>query len=120
METAARVASRADLDALTAVIATAFRDDPVWGEYSFPEAHARPDRPARFWRFYLEAMLRLRSTFMTPGDEAAAVWVPPGERELTDAQEHGISALLGELLGDRQGTGRARHLRPTRRCPSRP
>ena len=61
METAARVASRADLDALTAVIAPRFATIR-WGR-SFPEAHARPDRPARFWRFYLEAMLRLRSTF---------------------------------------------------------
>src|SRR3954470_9438892 len=29
-----RVAGPGDLDALTAVMATAFRHDPVWGEYS--------------------------------------------------------------------------------------
>jgi GNAT superfamily N-acetyltransferase len=102
MGAVARVAYRAHLDALTAVMTTAFRDDPVWGAYSFPDTYARPDRPARFWRFYLEAMLRLRWTFMTPGGEAAAVWVPPGERELTDAQERDITLLLGDLLGDRQ------------------
>ena len=36
------------------------------------------------------------------GWRAAAVWVPPGEPELTGAQEREITLLLEELLGDRQ------------------
>jgi GNAT superfamily N-acetyltransferase len=102
MAAVAHVASGSHVDALTAVMTTAFADDPVWGEYSFPESHRRPERPAAFWRFYLGAMLRLRWTFVTPGGEAAAVWVPPGEPELTDAQEHAITLLLEELLGELQ------------------
>jgi GNAT superfamily N-acetyltransferase len=97
-----RVAATGDLDALTAIMATAFRHDPVWGEYSFPGSSQRLDTAAAFWRAYLGAMLRHDWSFLTAGDESAAVWVPPGERELTDAQEHELEALLRDLLGDAQ------------------
>jgi GNAT superfamily N-acetyltransferase len=97
-----RVAATGDLDALTAIMATAFRHDPVWGEYSFPGSSERLDTAAAFWRAYLGAMLRHDWSFLTAGDESAAVWVPPGERELTDAQEHELEALLRDLLGDAQ------------------
>ena len=102
MQVEPRVAGPGDLDALTAIMATAFRDDPVWGEYSFPGSRERLDTAAAFWRAYLGAMLRHRWSFLTAGDESAAVWVPPGERELTDAQEHELEALLRDLLGDAQ------------------
>jgi len=97
-----RVAGSGDLDALTAIMATAFRTDPVWGEYSFPGSSDRLDTAAAFWRAYLGAMLRHDWSFLTAGDESAAVWVPPGERELTDAQEHELEALLRDVLGDAQ------------------
>ena len=97
-----RVAGPGDLDDLTAIMATAFRHDPVWGEYSFPGSRDRLDTATAFWHAYLSAMLRHRWSFLSPGSESAAVWVPPGERELTDAQEHELEALLHELLGDAQ------------------
>src|SRR6476661_8293043 len=97
-----RVAGPGDLDALTAIMATAFRNDPVWGEYSFPGSRERLDRASAFWRAYLAAMLRHGWSFLAPGDESAAVWVPPGERELTAEQEHELEALLRQLLGDAQ------------------
>lgn len=102
MQVTLRVAGPGDLDALTAIMATAFRDDPVWGEYSFPGSRERLDTAAAFWRAYLAAMLRHGWSFLSVGDESGAVWVPPGERELTDDQEHELEALLHELLGDAQ------------------
>ncbi len=97
-----RVAGPGDLDDLTAIMATAFRRDPVWGEYSFPGSRDRLDTATAFWRAYLGAMIRHGWSFLSPGSESAAVWVPPGERELTDAQERELEALLHELLGDAQ------------------
>jgi GNAT superfamily N-acetyltransferase len=97
-----RVAGPGDLDALTAVMATAFRHDPVWGEYSFPGSRERLGTATTFWRAYLAAMIRHDWSFLSAGDESAAVWVPPGERELTDVQEHELEVLLRELLGDAQ------------------
>ncbi len=102
MELELRVAGPGDLDALTAIMATAFRHDPIWGEYSFPGSQERLDTAAAFWRAYLAAILRHGWSFLSSGDESGAVWVPPGERELTDDQEHQLEALLHELLGDAQ------------------
>ncbi len=39
---------------------------------------------------------------MTPGCEAAAVWVPPGQAELTAEQEASFAALVAELVGGEQ------------------
>jgi hypothetical protein len=35
------------------------------------------------WRVYAAAALRYPWTFVTPGAEAAAVWIPPDGTELT-------------------------------------
>ena len=102
MEPSLRVATQADLDAVTAVMTTAFAGDPVWGAYSFPDTVRGLDQPAAFWRPYLAAMLRFPWTLVTPGCEAAAVWVPPGEPELEPDQEHELEAALRDLLGDAQ------------------
>jgi GNAT superfamily N-acetyltransferase len=102
MQTELRVAGPGDLDTLTAIMATAFRNDPVWGEYSYPGSRERLDTAAAVWHMYLGALIRHGWSFLSAGGESAAVWVPPGERELTDAQEHELEALLRELLGDTQ------------------
>lgn len=97
-----RVAGGDDLDALTAVMTTAFSNDPVWGPYAFPDTHARPQQPARIWRAYLEMTLRFPWTLVAEGCEAAAVWIPPGEPELEPAQEAAFAEVLADELGPRQ------------------
>jgi GNAT superfamily N-acetyltransferase len=97
-----RLASRADVDAVTAAMVTAFDTDPVWGEYSFPDAAHRPEASRRFWDFCVRAAMRFPATFVTPACEAAAVWIPPGEAEMTPKQEAELAELLAELLGSEQ------------------
>src|SRR5262249_12378174 len=97
-----RVAGSGDLDALTAIMATAFRDDPVWGEYSFPGSRERLDTAAAFWRAYIAAMLRHRWSFLTAGAQAAAGLGAPRQGGLTHQQEHELEALLRDLPGDAQ------------------
>jgi GNAT superfamily N-acetyltransferase len=97
-----RTASEADLAAVTETMATAFAADPVWGAYSFPDAAGRPQASRRFWEFLVRAAMRFPATFVTPGCEAAAVWVPPGEVELTPEQEDGFAGLVAELVGGEQ------------------
>ena len=41
--TESRLASAADVDAVTAAMVTAFATDPVWGDYSFPGAATNPE-----------------------------------------------------------------------------
>lgn len=97
-----RVASLDDLSAVTSVMATAFSRDPAWGPYSFPDDDRRVDQLAAFWGPQLRAAMRFSWTFVTPGCEAAAVWIPPGEPELTPEQERDVVALTVGLVGQQQ------------------
>ena len=78
-----RVATLDDLDAVTSVMATAFSADPVWGPYSFPDDDRRLEQLAQFWRPQLAAAMRFPWTMVTHHCEAAAVWIPPGEPEMS-------------------------------------
>jgi GNAT superfamily N-acetyltransferase len=51
------------------------------------------------WRVYAVAALRYPWTFVTPGAEAAAIWIPPGGTELTA----GEARRLGEGIEDAAG-----------------
>ena len=97
-----RVATLDDLPAVTAVMATAFQADPAWGPYSFPDDAHRLRQAAAFWEPLLRAAMRFPWTLVTPGCEAAAVWIPPGEQELTPEHERAFETLVEGLLGARQ------------------
>jgi GNAT superfamily N-acetyltransferase len=94
-----RVATQDDLAELTAVIATAFGADPVWGAYSFPDDGRRLAQSSAVWSAFLAAVLRFGWTFVTPGCEAAAVWVPPGETELLPEHERELESIAERQLG---------------------
>jgi GNAT superfamily N-acetyltransferase len=85
-----RQAVPADAEALTAAFTTAFYHDPVWAPV-FPDESRRAVQMAAMWRVYATSALRYPWTFVTPGVEAAALWIPPGGVELTqeDARELG-------------------------------
>src|SRR3954452_9514815 len=46
--------------------------------------------------------MRFGWAHVTPGCEAAAVWVPPGEHELTEEQERAFVQSVIELVGAQQ------------------
>jgi GNAT superfamily N-acetyltransferase len=51
------------------------------------------------WRRYVASALRYPWTLVTPGVEAAAVWIPPGGTELTPEEEDGLEDLLVQTAG---------------------
>jgi GNAT superfamily N-acetyltransferase len=102
MGVACRVAALDDLPAVTAVMATAFSADPAWGAYSFPDPQRRLAQSTAFWEPQLRASMRFSWTFVTPDCEAAAVWIPPGEPEMTAQQERDLVSLTEQLLGVEQ------------------
>ena len=102
MDPACRVATLDDLPAVTSVMATAFANDPAWGAYSFPDDEHRAEQLAAFWEPQLRAAMRFPWLLVTPGCEAAAVWIPPGEPELTPEQEQSVVGLTERLLGREQ------------------
>jgi ribosomal protein S18 acetylase RimI-like enzyme len=93
----ARVARPADLETVATIIALAFAEDPVWGR-AFAGDRGSDDRQD-IWRCYLEAAMRFPWTWLSAGDEAASVWIPPGEEELAAAHEQTFVEILQERLG---------------------
>jgi hypothetical protein len=94
----ARRATPADVDAVTAAFTTAFFNDPVWAPV-FPDESRRAEQSAPMWRVYAVAALRYPWTFVTPGAEAAAVWIPPGGTELTGEETRRLGEVIEEAAG---------------------
>ena len=90
----------ADLDALTETIGLAFADDPVWSRTLAHPDGDLVDRAA-FWRLSLQGALRFPWLWMWEGAEAAAVWIPPGEDELSPDQASARERLAKTSLGPR-------------------
>jgi GNAT superfamily N-acetyltransferase len=92
-----RTASPSDLDGLTALLTAAFEHDPLW-RWAFPEGGLE-----RWWRFLIGSALRYPHVWIAGDYAAAAVWIPPGGVELTEAEEEQVEPLLRELIGTRAG-----------------
>jgi len=96
-----RAATADDVAAVTACLASAFHDDPLWGLWTFPDAASRAADLEGFMRFWATVGVRTPWLRVTGACEAAAVWLPPGEPELTGEEEAALGRLLAELLGSR-------------------
>ena len=97
-----RVATPVDVPAITETISLAFHGDPTWS-WAFPDPARRQEQYAIWWRFLIEAALRFDqpAVFVTDRVEAAAIWLPPGEGELSAEDEARVPAMVRELVGDR-------------------
>jgi GNAT superfamily N-acetyltransferase len=93
---ATRIAGQDDLDGLTNTLTLAFENDPLW-RWAFPE----PGTLEPFWRFFIESALRHRWVWVSGDYAAATVWIPPGEQELSAADEEQVEPLLRRLIGER-------------------
>jgi GNAT superfamily N-acetyltransferase len=98
-----RVATAADVAAITETISLAFHDDPTWS-WAFPDEARRQEQYAIWWRLLIEAAMRFEdpAVFVTEGVEAAAIWLPPGESELSPEDEERVPGIVGDLVGDRE------------------
>ncbi|MFJ9892810.1 GNAT family N-acetyltransferase [Streptomyces sp. NPDC091280] len=104
MTSLSRVATVADLDAIVATFTSAFLHDPVWGP-AFPDEGRRAEQAAVMWRVYAGSALRYPWTLVTPDVEAAAIFIPAGGVELTEAEAAGLEGRLAEAAD--AGTARA-------------
>jgi len=91
-----RAADVSDLEGVTETLWLAFRGDPLWS-WAFPE-HAQL---LPFWRLLVGSALAHEWVWVLGDYAAASVWIPPGRRELSEAQEAQASTLLDALLGER-------------------
>ena len=87
----ARPVTPTEVDAAAETIAQAFRGDPVW-QVALAAESASDDDLRGFWRCYVEGALRHETAYAGADARTVSVWIPPGEDEMTEEQEH--EALL--------------------------
>jgi GNAT superfamily N-acetyltransferase len=91
-----RVATRDDAAGITETLARAFSADPLWRWVFEDEAALRP-----WWALYVNSAVRFPHSWVLDDVVAAAMWIPPGESELSEEDEAKVEPLLEELVGDR-------------------
>jgi GNAT superfamily N-acetyltransferase len=94
-----RVAGEDDLEAIGATLARAFEHYPVW-EWAFePEAdrERRLTALAAVFAFSAGAALRYGWVRVTAGVEAVALWIPPGEPEMAQADVERFPSFVREV-----------------------
>jgi GNAT superfamily N-acetyltransferase len=101
VEHVGRAATADDIDAVAACLASAFFDDPLWGQWTFPDEQARSRDLVPFMRFWATCSLRHPWLRVTGGCEAVAIWTPPGEIYVTPEEEPAMASLLERLFGER-------------------
>ena len=93
-----RVSTRADIDAIVATLTTAFLDDPLWGP-AFPDRDRRAAQAAALWRLCATSAQRYDWVWVTDAVESAAIWIPTGGTELTEAEAAGLDDFLVDVCG---------------------
>ena len=96
---APRVATEADAETVTRVLVDAFRDDPMWGAWAFPNPRTRRANRHAVFAAFVAGGLRYPATWLAPRDAAVAMWIPPGQTGLTVRQEVRLEAELRARLG---------------------
>jgi GNAT superfamily N-acetyltransferase len=96
---AAKVATEADLDAVTETMALAFQDDPVWS-WAFAVPERGPEALRAAWRFLIASALEYRWVWHADDYASASLWIPPGKSEIKPEEEERFESLIEELVGD--------------------
>src|SRR5215212_10901956 len=120
--TTSRPATADDVPLATTIITQAFADDPVWGPALRRSDGAAVDLTP-YWGLFVEGGIRFGTARMTDDGAAVAIWIPPGENELSDdglaelsafversfdeAARHALETLYERFEGSR--AGRADH-----------
>lgn len=106
-----RVATPDDVDEVARMLSAAFRDDPVWGP-AFPDPVRRVEQSTAFWRLIAGEAQREPWTLLSPGDDAVAIWYPPGMTELGPEAEAGFDGFITDLIGAEGAAALARQGAP--------
>lgn len=97
-----RIAALTDAPVVVEILAEAFADDPLW-VWAFPDKALRSEHLSRFLSFAVAGGLRYSGVWLTPGNAATSVWIPPGGSEFSTEQQQEFEPLLTKLLGDQAG-----------------
>lgn len=94
-----RVASAQDSGEVVSILTKAFYDDPTWS-WAFPDPATRRDQHKRLWELFVQGALRYPWVWLTPGNTATSVWIPPDGTDFSPEQEADMETTLTEICGD--------------------
>jgi GNAT superfamily N-acetyltransferase len=89
-----------EADQVTELFALAFHNDPTWS-WAFPDPDRRFEQQRALWGLLMHSAVPYEWVWSTDDGGAAALWLPPGEPELSEEDEPKLEPLLRELAGDR-------------------
>jgi GNAT superfamily N-acetyltransferase len=92
--------TEAHADRVIELFALAFYDDPTWS-WAFPEPEQRHRQLRSLWGLAVHSAVSYGWVWMTDDGGAASLWIPPGEPELSEADEARLEPLVRELVGAR-------------------
>jgi GNAT superfamily N-acetyltransferase len=92
------LASPQDSGEVVSILADAFRDDPTWS-WAFPDPSSRAEQHQRLWGLFVEGAMRYPWVWLTPGNTATSVWIPPNGTEFSPEQEAAMETTLAEICG---------------------
>ena len=95
-----RIASPQESADVVEILVSAFYDDPTWS-WAFPDPSKRAEQHRRLWGLFVDGATRFPWVWLTQGNTATSVWIPPNETDLSDEQETALEPLLIEMLGSR-------------------
>jgi len=92
-----RIASLQESSDVVEILVGAFHDDPTWS-WAFPDPARRAEQHRRLWALFVEGAMRFPWVWLTQGDTATSVWIPPDESDFSEEQEAALEPLLVEML----------------------
>lgn len=93
-----RRAAPEDVDDVVAILVSAFYEDPTWS-WAFPDPSLRAEQHGRLWSIFVGGALRYQSVWLSAGNTAASVWIPPHGTDLSDEQEAALEPTVVDMLG---------------------
>jgi ribosomal protein S18 acetylase RimI-like enzyme len=95
----ARVAGPDDLATVVDILVDSFYDDPTWS-WAFPDPLRRREQQRLLWQAFAIGAMRYQTVWLSAGDTATSVWIPPGGMELSEDEDEALRSELVEMLGD--------------------
>jgi ribosomal protein S18 acetylase RimI-like enzyme len=98
VETDVRKATASEETSLSAALAQAFFDDPVF-RWAFPDGDRRSRKLTPFFSLFVETLFTYDETYTDDHLSSAALWVPPGEKPTPEDVEEEFGERMAEIAG---------------------
>jgi hypothetical protein len=90
-------ASPQDSSDVVSILVSAFFDHPTWS-WAFPDPAKRAEQHTRLWGLFVDGAVRYPWVWLTRGNTATSVWIPPNGTEFSDKSDAVLDSAVVEML----------------------